>query len=73
VKKSVPPTGAARLLFDLRPLRARCLAGLTRASDRWLRSGLFLTSMRLGLRTLTGMHSRQNTGERLRGDSARSR
>jgi hypothetical protein len=38
-------------------LRSRCLEGLTRATDRYLRSRWFSGTMRLGFAALRGAHS----------------
>lgn len=47
------PEGASRLLVDPRRVRSYCLAELTRATDRYLRSAVFLQSMRLGFGAIT--------------------
>jgi hypothetical protein len=44
-------------LSDPRQLRGRWIAQLSQAADRYLRSALFLESMRLGLLLLTDVHT----------------
>jgi len=59
------PGGPSRLLFDPRRVRSYCLAGLTRATDRYLRSTVFLQSMRLGFGAITTARALQLRTTRL--------
>ena len=57
--------GEGPFFIDPRRMRSRWLEGLTRASDRYLRSGWFSGAMRLGFAALRGAHSLQTSSAAL--------
>ena len=52
--------GQGPFFIDPRRMRRRWLEGLSRASDRYLRSAWFSGAMRLGFAALRGAHSLQS-------------
>ena len=61
------PSGKSPFFIDPARMRSRWLAGLTRASDRYLRSRWFSGAMRLGFAVLRGAHSLQTGAAQLIG------